>query len=205
MIPEPPQRMVKFGDTSATEEDFLKFGFMPEEEDLERSVKNNRDVCTRVATLKIPLSGGRIDIVVEPEDTKRASRRGDTLKLRIGDLVSPDFAGLSAQSLRVVKDFFTVFFDILIEQATHLETGSDTLVSEQLEISDLRLQDEPTVEFNDYIRARVSVNKFAKRRRKKLGIYQNYNHKRSTFDKALGAIQEQQGFNNDEHDDTGLD
>lgn len=205
MIPEPPKRMVKFGDTSATEEDFLEFGFMPDEEDLQRSVKHDRDACTRVATLKIPLSGGKVDIVVEPEDVKRTGRPGDTLKLRIGDLVSPDFAGLSSQSLRTVKDFFTVFFDILIEQATHLETRSDTLVSEQLEISDLRLQDEPTVEFNDYIRARVSVNKFAKRRRKKLGIYQAYNRKRDVLNETLGAIQEQQGFDHEEHNHAGRD
>ena len=193
--------IIRFGETKAEPWDAEAFGFMPPDEAINvRGRKSTRDSCSVAMSLKVPKSAVTIDVVVDG-----TADDGDTLKIVMGDLSTPDLSGLSSRSLTVMKAFFDSFFDTLIEVATRREKHADKLDPRALDPRDPRLQEDPEIEFHDYIKERVRVNKLEAKKDRRANRRTEYKQKRYAADEQMLEVYREQGLARDDNTEQGTD
>lgn len=193
--------IIRFGDTKAEPWDVEAFGFMPPDEAINvRGRRATRESCSVAMSLKVPKSAVTIDVVVDG-----TADEGDTLKIQMGDMSTPDLSDLSSGSLTVMKAFFDSFFDTLIEVATRREKHADKLDPRALDPRDPRLQEDPEIEFHDYIKERVRINKLESRKNKRAKSRTDYKQKRYAADEQMLEVYREQGLARDGNTQQGTD
>lgn len=198
----PPERVV-FGETEASDEDIVEYGFMPSVADIRR-INDGYSVerCSLAASLK--LTDGSIDIIVDADELagRGGERPGDALRLRIGDVTTGNLNHYSSETLKDMKDFFTVAFDLAIDTATREENAHDRLDNKRKGAVPRKWRQGSVVEYNDYLKARVAVNRRVERRARKAAKISKHEISQSEYAEAMESAR--QGASN-EHDQQGHD
>lgn len=195
--------IIRFGDTKATEQEVADLGFMPTDEALARRKKTAtfrqfREKCTLAARATLPKSTIPVDVIVDGD-----AERGDTLRLRFAEFITPDLSDLTSRNLEILKVLFDTFFDILIELATRREKHADKLVGGRVNPESPHLQGDVQVEFFDYISERVKINNLERKREKKNASVAYYKRKRFDVDQKMVDVYRRQGLMQDGDSEQG--
>lgn len=189
--------IIRFGDTSASDEEVSELGFMPTDEAIVRrkqtaTYRQFREKCSLAARAMLPKSGIPVDVLVDGD-----ADEGDTLRIRFADFMTPDLSDLSSANLLALRTLFDTFFDVLIDIATRREKHADKLVGNEVNAESPRLQGDIQVTFFDYMKERVRLNRLERDRLKKNATSKYYKLKRYEVDQRMVDIYKKQGLMQD--------
>lgn len=178
-----------YSDTKADMEDVAELGYMPTKEEIDRQKRFDYNDCRLVATAILPARRGAIDVFAQP---KREGDTEDTLIMRTrGGGV--EFGSLAARNMVHVLNFIRAYFELNIDDATRRENEGA-----KLEI-DPTQEDDPKIIINDYINARVSVNRRSKTRLRENDRINAYKRSSKQGRQGLKEAFEKQGLEIEDH------